>query len=160
MVSTEPPASAIAPSDADIEDALVFLVRQIASARTWRRIATVTGIPLDRARYIVLRAVAEHAPARTTDLAEQVGVDQSTMSRHVAQLERAGYVQRVPDADDRRASSLSLTPAGRRVMERVVDARHDLIEAALTGWSDDDRAQVAPLLARLANDFHRTEERA
>ena len=101
-----------------VEDALIPLVRYLSSPRTWRQIAAATDVPLDRARYVVLRAVAEGEPLRTTSLAERVGVDPSTMSRHVTLLERDGLVGRIADPDDGRAQSVSLTPAGRDVMEQ------------------------------------------
>jgi DNA-binding MarR family transcriptional regulator len=140
-----------------VEDALIPLVRYLSSPRTWRQLAAATDVPLDRARYVVLRAVAESEPVRTTALAEQVGVDPSTMSRHVAILEHAGLVARTADPDDGRAQSLSLTPAGREVMEKVRAARHDLITDVLGDWDDADRTRLASLLGRLSDDFVRAE---
>ena len=83
--------SALVDSTVDqVENALIPLVRYLSSPRTWRQIAGSAEIPLDRARYVVLRAVAESEPVRTTALAEQVGVDPSTMSRHVTVLDPGG----------------------------------------------------------------------
>ena len=126
-----PTATALEGSVDQVENALIPLVRYLSSPRTWRQIAGATEIPLDRARYVVLRAVAESEPVRTTALAEQVGVDPSTMSRHVTILDQAGYVTRTADPDDGRAQAVALTPAGREVMEKVRTARHDLITDAV-----------------------------
>jgi DNA-binding MarR family transcriptional regulator len=156
-----PPAPATLDSTVDqVENSLIPLVRYLSSPRTWRQIAAATDIPLDRARYVVLRAVAESAPVRTTALAELVGVDPSTMSRHVTLLEQAGFVSRAADPDDGRAQSVSLTASGRDVMEKVRAARHDLITEVLTEWHADDRARLAQLLGRLADDFLRVERAA
>jgi DNA-binding MarR family transcriptional regulator len=144
----------------EVENALIPLVRYLASPRAWRQIAGSADIPLDRARYVVLRAVAESEPVRTTALAEQVGVDPSTMSRHVTVLDQAGFVARAPDPDDGRAQAVSLTPAGRAVMEQARAARHDLIADVLVGWDDGDRTRLAALLSRLADDFVRVERDA
>src|SRR5215467_9759356 len=152
------PSSAVLESTVDhVENALIPLVRYLSSPRTWRQIAGSADIPLDRARYVVLRAVAESEPVRTTALAEQVGVDPSTMSRHVTVLDHAGYVTRAADPDDGRAQTVSLTDAGREVMEKARAARHDLITDALGDWGDADRSQLAALLGRLADDFLRVE---
>ena len=60
---------------------------------------------------MVLRAVAESEPVRTTALAEQVGVDPSTMSRHVTVLEPGrATCTRTADPDDGRAQALSPSP--------------------------------------------------
>ena len=87
-----PTATALEGSVDQVENALIPLVRYLYSPRTWRQLATATDVDLDRARYLVLRAVAESEPVRTAALAEQVGVDPSTMSRHVSILEQAGLV--------------------------------------------------------------------
>jgi DNA-binding MarR family transcriptional regulator len=157
MAETLVPAATATATVDQVENSLIPLVRYLSSPRTWRQIAAATDVSLDRARYIVLRAVAESEPVRTTALAEQVSVDPSTMSRHVAILEQAELVQRVADPADGRAQSLSLTPAGRQVMEKVRTARHDLIADVLVDWNDADRAQLATLLARLSDDFVRAE---
>ena len=152
------PSSAVAESTVDqVENSLIPLVRYLSSPRTWRRIARSADIPLDRASYLVLRAVAESEPVRTTALAEQLGVDRSTMSRHVTVLDQAGFVTRTADPDDGRAQAVSLTPAGREVMEKTRAARHDLITDGLAEWDDTDRAHLAALLGRLADDFLRVE---
>ena len=148
-----PTATALEGSVDQVENALIPLVRYLSSPRTWRQLAAATDVDLDRARYVVLHAVAESEPVRTTALAEQVGVDPSTMSRHVSILEQAGLVERTADPDDGRAQTLSLTSAGRTVMEKVRAARHDLITDVLGDWEDRDRSRLAALLGRLADDF-------
>src|SRR4051795_3994063 len=49
---------------------------------------------------------------RCSTLAAMAGVDVSVVSRQVAALERAGYVERRPDPRDGRGSLIGLTPAG------------------------------------------------
>src|SRR5689334_4777697 len=81
-------------------------------------------ITLAQAR--VAQRISEHGN-RVTDLAEQARVTKQTASHLVDQLERAGYVERVPDPADARARLVRLAPRGReaqrkaRVMERRID---------------------------------------
>jgi DNA-binding MarR family transcriptional regulator len=64
---------------------------------------------------------------RLTALAERVGVTKQTAGVLVEQLERAGYVDRVPDPADARARLIRIAPRGRaaqssaRTMERTVE---------------------------------------
>jgi DNA-binding MarR family transcriptional regulator len=155
-----PTATAPGSTVDQVENALIPLVRYLSSPRTWRQLAAATDVDLDRARYVVLRAAAETEPVRTTALAEQLGVDPSTMSRHVSILEQAGLVARTADPADGRAQTVSLTSAGRAVMEKVRAARHDLITDVLSDWDDTDRSRLAALLGRLADDFVRAERAA
>jgi DNA-binding MarR family transcriptional regulator len=67
---------------------------------------------------------------RMHDLAGDMYLSQSALSRTVARLERAGLVERTMCADDRRAISVTLTGAGRerhaqaRRTQRAVLAEH------------------------------------
>ena len=59
------------------------------------------------------------------------------------------------DPDDRRASRIRLTPAGRRTIERVRRARRAWLEQLLQGWDDDDLSHLADLLSRFAAHLER-----
>jgi DNA-binding MarR family transcriptional regulator len=52
---------------------------------------------------------------RLTELAARARITKQTASFLVDQVERAGYVERVPDPGDRRARLVRLTDRGRRV---------------------------------------------
>ncbi|MGW0162450.1 MarR family winged helix-turn-helix transcriptional regulator [Mycobacterium sp. NPDC003323] len=52
---------------------------------------------------------------RLTDLAEQARVTKQTAGALVDQLERAGYVERIPDPADARARLVTLSARGRRL---------------------------------------------
>lgn len=54
---------------------------------------------------------------RVTELAEQARITKQSASVLVDQLERAAYVERVPDPDDARARLVVVAPRGREVLE-------------------------------------------
>ena len=58
----------------------------------------------------------EHG-SRLTDLAERAGLTKQAVGEAVAELERKGYLERVPDPEDGRAKIIKLTARG-------VDAAH------------------------------------
>jgi DNA-binding MarR family transcriptional regulator len=58
---------------------------------------------------------------QATVLAERVGITKQAAGRVIADLEREGYVQRLPDPTDQRASMIVFTDAGRQFL---VDAYH------------------------------------
>jgi DNA-binding MarR family transcriptional regulator len=72
------------------------------------------------------RLFARIAPdgTRITDLAEQARVTKQTAGFLVDQLERAGYVRRVPDPTDARARLVRIAPRGEEAVKiaRVVEA--------------------------------------
>lgn len=81
----------------------------------WRRkVSDATGLPFSRAR--VLRRLLD-APLTLTQLAEATGSDAPATTVAVNDLESRGLVERYPHPDNRRAKLVSLTPAGRRMVE-------------------------------------------
>ncbi|CDO09969.1 MarR family transcriptional regulator [Mycolicibacterium cosmeticum] len=69
--------------------------------------------------YVVLTAL-DGAPMRTqAALAEAIGADKSRIIPTLDQLQRAGYIERHPDPDDRRVRLLAITADGRRVKDAV-----------------------------------------
>jgi DNA-binding MarR family transcriptional regulator len=139
----------------DIEQALTRLVRRGNQPRVHERLAARAGVTLDRAAYAALCRVREAGPLRLSELAARMGVDASTASRQVQQLERTGLVGRVGDPDDRRASLLELTAEGDRVLTRMRQARRASLDQVLAGWSAADRRTLAALLTRLVDDLER-----
>ena len=60
------------------------------------------GGPDAGARAFLLARIARSAPVRATEIADQVGLDVSTISRHLRGLEEAGLITRAPAHGDRR----------------------------------------------------------
>jgi DNA-binding MarR family transcriptional regulator len=115
--------------------------------------ATLAAAGGDPAALHVVHMVAEHGPLRLTALAERALLDASTVSRHVRSLEAAGHLARTDDPDDRRASRIAVTDSGRALLRDALDARGRVLDQALAGWAPADRATLATLLNRLAEDM-------
>ncbi len=83
-------------------------------------------IPLSQAR--VFQRIAPGG-SRLAELAESAQVSKQTVGSIVDQLERAGYVRRIPDPRDARARLVTMTAKGRELVEISTPVIHD-IEAA------------------------------
>lgn len=94
-----------------------------------------------------------------TELAEAIGVDQPRASRLVQAAVGDGLVVREADPDDARRTRVRLTDAGRDAVRAAGAGRRRAIEAALDGFTDDERAQFAELFDRFADGFRRGRER-
>ena len=146
-------AAEVDPRIATIEASIVTIVREATLPSTQERFVARAGVGVERAGYSVLREVAELGPVRLTELARHLGIDASTVSRHVAALERQGMLARGSDPADRRVVKVQLTGAGAKALERLRAARHRFFAELLSGWPAADRERLAPLLDRLARDF-------
>ncbi|HEY8200195.1 MAG TPA: MarR family transcriptional regulator [Actinomycetota bacterium] len=151
MVTDE--AETTKPEVVELEQALSNLLRGAINTRLHERVAAETGVALERACYWVLGCIAKRGPLRLSELAHTMGLDPSTVSRHVRQLEIQGLAERGADPSDARAVMLAPTAAGREILGRLLVARHQMLEKVLARWPDDDRQELARLLTRLAGDL-------
>lgn len=93
-------------------------------------------------------------PMSVTELAEAIGVDQPRASRLVQAAVKDGLVVREADPDDARRTRIRLTDAGLGAVRDATSHRRRAIEAALEGFTDEERAQFASLFARFARGLH------
>jgi DNA-binding MarR family transcriptional regulator len=113
----------------------------------------VDGDHLDPGTFWLLKTISAHGGLRVTELAGCTNLDTSTVSRHVAQLDRAGLVERSPDPDDRRAQRIQLTGTGSTQLQSAFARRRELLTRALGGWPDDDISRLDDLLGRFVHDI-------
>jgi DNA-binding MarR family transcriptional regulator len=91
------------------------------------------GHELTLGDYGVLATLSE-APShalRMCDLAEQLHLTPSGITRRLDSMVRKGWVVRRPAPDDRRASMAVLTPAGRKALERAAPDHVESVRAHL-----------------------------
>jgi len=112
----------------------------------------------DLAAMLLLHRVGCGGPIRPSELAADVGLDISTVSRHVRSLEESGLVSRRPDPADGRSFLLSVTDRGSAAMTESLARREQALDRVLQTWSQADAADLRHLLSRLADDLDRLDE--
>lgn len=120
------------------------------SRRALREMAETVHPEVEAAAYPVLLAVRRRAPVRLVELAEEFGVDKSTMSRQVSGLLALGLVLRRPDPQDGRAFLLELSEIGSLRVDEAARARHEMWLERLESWTTAEVSELADGLARLA----------
>lgn len=137
--------SATDPASADA----VAAVGDLLMAMQRSRVLTRHGAPTQA----LLVHLAKCGARRPADLAAAMHLDQSTVSRHIANLVASGLVARAADPTDGRAALVHATEAGVREAEAVIARQVRRAESVLSTWSSEDRAAFALLVSRFANDF-------
>jgi DNA-binding MarR family transcriptional regulator len=82
-----------------------------------------------------------------------IGLDASTVSRHVKQLEDRGLLERTEDPDDRRASQVTVSEQGAACLSAGFAARRGVISRALDELSADERETLRDLVARVVESL-------
>jgi DNA-binding MarR family transcriptional regulator len=117
-----------------VMDSLRRIVRDLRlSARDAERTAGISG-----AQLFVLQTLAEDPAASLNDLAERTLTDQSSVSVVVKRLADRKLVARKPSAVDARRIELSLTAAGRRLLDRCPEPTQARLLGALRRISADE----------------------
>jgi DNA-binding MarR family transcriptional regulator len=114
-------------------------------------VAAETDLSFSQLRALVLLEAAEHELAMT-ELAPLLGLSPAATGRALDALAAQGFVDRRPDAGDRRIKRLALTDAGRETARRVTTAKHEALLRFAHTLDDDQRdllsRALAPILAR------------
>lgn len=139
--------AASAPENDSRVDSVVMALMTVSRLMRQR----VEGDDLEPGTVWLLKTLSAQ-PMRITELASSTNLDTSTVSRQVAQLDRAGLVNRTPDPDDRRAHRVELSPEGRSRLDDAFRRRRALLGRGLRGWDTDDVAHLDRLLSRFVAD--------
>lgn len=143
----------VEPSTADIETVLYPLVRIGDGMRRAR------GKVMDPTRQAVMQAAAIQGQVRPSELARELGVVQSSITRQVRALEDAGHVEVRADPDDRRSCLVSLTEEGWAEARRLTAIGIERFSQFVADWDAADVRMLGQLLSRLEASITEVRER-
>ncbi|MFC5433182.1 MarR family winged helix-turn-helix transcriptional regulator [Microbacterium suwonense] len=92
-------------------------------------------------------------PLSVSGLAEAIGVDQPRASRLVQQGVDRGWVRREADPDDARRTRIAITDDGARLFRGVRGERREALGRALAAFTEEESAELARLLTKLAENW-------
>lgn len=96
----------------------------------------------------VLMYVGRHPGCTQRDLVDHSHMDKAQLARMLAQLQEQGWLDREPDARDRRVRCLSLSPQGQALFDRLRQSRQALAARLLKDWEPAAQQQLMALLER------------
>ena len=101
----------------------------------------------------LLNLAATDKPMRTSDVAERLILSPGGTTKVIDRLEAKGYVKRLPQPGDRRATILEITHAGQHIMAHaraVIDEQ--LKEIWAKHITDEEAAVIVAVTERVIND--------
>jgi len=104
---------------------------------------------LPSALIAVLFVLARMGECRPSELAIEMCVSQSSLSRQIAELVERGLVDRHPDPDDRRAHRVTCSAAGIEILALVGKRRTERLSAELADWDEEEITGAIATLERL-----------
>lgn len=106
---------------------------------------------LDPGTFWLLKTIVHQGPLRVTELAAATRLDTSTVSRHVAQLDRNGLIERMADPTDGRAQLVGISADGQHRLDEALERRREILATTLAGWDPDDVAEFVRLLGKFVD---------
>ena len=121
--------------------------------RLWRLSHTRTAdalnsIGLTPALFALLNVLGAREATIQQQLSSDIGIDPSAMVKLINELEGAGLAERRRRPGDRRAWEVTITPKGRRTLERARGLVTQVEDEVLGGLTDADRRQLLTLLRK------------
>jgi DNA-binding MarR family transcriptional regulator len=107
---------------------------------------------LTLARFDVLVVLAKWGPMSQQALADRLLVTKGNVVGLIDKLSTRGLVERQPSETDGRVNLLRVTPAGKRIVERVLPRQMQLIAGLMQPLTEREAASLQALLTRLRDE--------
>lgn len=104
---------------------------------------------LNRIQYATLAILHASPGIDQQTLADRLSIDKATTSQAVERLVRRGLVDRRPDAANRRANVLLLTPEGRALRERLGPHARAANQRIMSSLAPEEREKLIELMTRI-----------
>lgn len=112
-----------------------------------RRILLKFG--LNTSQYRTLLMLDDEKGERLTAISERLLLSKSTITRVVDELEERGWVQRIPDPDDRRAQRVVLTETGVEMQREICTTHRQALDEIFQTLSEQEQAALDGFLSNL-----------
>jgi DNA-binding MarR family transcriptional regulator len=143
------------PSTTPIDDPLITTFGRLAEAYSrleqWLGSAmeSEAGLPHVWFEVLIRLARSEGEQLKMSDLADQITLTTSGVTRLVDRMQAAGYVERRPCPTDRRVSYAGITAAGHDVLDRAVTVHARNLRTAFHSFTPQDLAALDTALDRV-----------
>jgi DNA-binding MarR family transcriptional regulator len=151
-VSRKPARAAAGPAYS-IEAAVPYLLNRIVNRLNRRLVEELKTLGLTFRDWRVLAFLAATERRTIVELAAYSVIPHSTLSRLLDRMARDGLVRRDGAEHDLRAVALTVTPAGRKLYERVLPLALGLNAELLAGFSAEERRILNGFLGRLRDNL-------
>lgn len=110
-----------------------------------------------RSAWFILLALKERPTANQREIAADVGIQEATLTHHLAAMERDGLVARRRDPENRRVHLIELTRDGEDAFLRLRDAAVEFDRCLRSGVPDAEIDQMRTTLNKLLANLDTSE---
>ena len=126
------------PNHAELASALRLSLLRAARRLRAQRVNTAATL----SQLSALATVDKSGPLSAGEIAAIERVQPPSMTKILASLEHAGWIERSAQPEDRRQSIIAITPAGRDLLAEETRARDEWLATRLVEFSAEDLAKL------------------
>lgn len=115
-------------------------------------------LDLTRGQYLYLVRIYENPGIIQEKLAEMIKVDRTTAARAIKKLEMQGFIQKLPDEQNKKIKKLFPTEKGKKVYPFLRREGEHSTEVALSGFTSEEKETISALLHRVRKNIERDWE--
>lgn len=112
-------------------------------------------LDLTRGQYLYLVRIYENPGIIQEKLAEMIKVDRTTAARAIKKLEMQGFIQKLPDEQNKKIKKLFPTEKGKKVYPLLRREGEHSTEVALSGFTSEEKETISALLHRVRKNIER-----
>ncbi|MCY9377009.1 MarR family transcriptional regulator [Bacillus sp. T17B1] len=112
-------------------------------------------LDLTRGQYLYLVRIYENPGIIQEKLAEMIKVDRTTAARAIKKLEMQGFIQKLPDEQNKKIKKLFPTEKGKEVYPLLRREGEHSTEVALSGFTAEEKETISVLLHRVRKNIER-----
>lgn len=131
------------------EQSVGYLMNQVLSSIIAQADAQLAPYKLTYVQWVPLFKLWMCEGLTSAILAREIAIDPAALTRSLNRLEIKGLIRRERSTQDRRVVHLSLTDAGREVVQHVPGVLVNVLNGHLQGFSAEEWALLLQLLQRM-----------
>jgi len=128
---------------------LGYLIHDVSRMRRTVFDQLMKPLGITRAQWWVLAHLSRHDGMAQTQLASMLDVGKASLGSLLDRLEATGFIERRPDATDRRMKRVFLSRSSQQLLEKLVKIESDFNEQILASLSDNDRNELIRMLSSI-----------
>lgn len=128
---------------------LGYLIHDVSRMRRTAFDQLMKPMGITRAQWWVLAHLSRHDGMAQTQLASMLDVGKASLGSLLDRLEATGFIERRPDATDRRMKRVFLSRSSIQLLERLVEVESAFNEQILGALTDNDRNELIRMLSSI-----------